>query len=62
MSDLTFATRVSRIIRWLLAAGFALAAFVYEDLKILYILAAVLFITGFFKPRCCVHDTCGFDQ
>jgi len=54
MSDEKFATWFSRIIRWALAAGFAWAAYQYDDLKIFYLFALVAFITGFMVPRRCI--------
>lgn len=58
MSDVQFATWFSRIIRWALAAGFAWAAYVYDDLKIFYLFAGVAFITGFMVPRRCMDNSC----
>jgi hypothetical protein len=58
MSDAQFATWFSRIIRWVLAAGFAWAAYQYDDLKIGYLFAGVAFITGFMVPRRCIDQSC----
>jgi hypothetical protein len=58
MSDEKFATWFSRIIRWALAAGFAWAAYQYDDLKIFYLFALAAFITGFMVPHRCMNDSC----
>lgn len=62
MSDLTFGTWVSRIIRWAMAAGFAYLAYIYEGMEFLYIFALVVFITGFFTPKRCVDDHCNLPE
>ncbi len=53
-----FAIWVSRVIRWISAAGFARAAWLYDDLKILYLFALVAFVTGFLVPKKCMKETC----
>lgn len=58
MSDTLFATWFSRIIRWILAAGFAWIAYEYDDLRFMYLFAAVAFVTGFMVPERCLDDTC----
>lgn len=58
MSDLTFGTWVSRIVRWALAAGFVYLGYTYEGMEFLYLFALVVFITGFFVPKRCVDDQC----
>jgi|688.fasta_scaffold38859_3 hypothetical protein len=62
MSDEKFATWFSRIIRWALAAGFAWAAYQYDDLKIFYLFALVAFITGFMVPRRCIDHGCNTEK
>jgi hypothetical protein len=58
MSDAAFGTWFSRIIRWLLAAGFGYVAYKNEDFSILYLFAAVAFITSFMTPKRCIEDSC----
>jgi len=49
---------VSRIIRWALGLIFLWIAWFYEDAKVLYFFGAVIFISGFFKPKRCTSDSC----
>lgn len=56
--EINFATWVSRLIRWALAAVLAYIAYSFEDAKILYIFAGVAFISGFFAPKRCIDDNC----
>jgi hypothetical protein len=58
MSDAVFGTWFSRIIRWLLAAGFGYIAWKYDDLRIFYLFSAVVFITSFMNPKRCIDDNC----
>lgn len=50
----------SRILRWVLGAGFITAGVVMWDKggwpAVLF--GAVIFITGFFRPRRCLEDQC----
>ncbi len=49
---------VSRILRWALGLGFLWLAFSYDDAQVLYFFGAVVFISGFFKPKRCTSNSC----
>ncbi|MCU0396180.1 MAG: hypothetical protein MUF29_09730 [Chitinophagaceae bacterium] len=58
INEVSLANWISRIIRWALGLVFLWLAYTYEDAKVLYFFGAVVFATGFLKPKRCTQDSC----
>jgi hypothetical protein len=58
VSDEKFALWVSRGLRWSLGIGALFIAWHYEDAQMMYVVGALLIVTGFLKPKRCVDGQC----
>lgn len=57
-NEISIANWVSRILRWALGIIFVWMAYSFEDAEVLYFLGAVVFATGFLKPKRCTDGSC----
>jgi hypothetical protein len=53
---------LSRTIRWALGLVLLWLAYTYDEAQILYLVGAVVFATGFLRPRRCTSDHCNIDN
>lgn len=53
---------LSRIIRWALGLLLLWLAYTCDDAQILYFVGAVVFATGFLRPRRCTSEHCSIDE
>lgn len=64
IADTNFVTWFSRIFRWLVGLGFVTAGIMFYDKGGWPAIAfgALIFITGFLRPRRCMDDVCDVED